>query len=157
MKNIFILGLLFTLAENLSAQEVISAASQSKQVNGYEICWTFGEPLIETVSNGTTILTQGFNQPNLTVVTAIDELSASDLDVKVFPNPTSDFVVVHLIPTTINAVLSLYDFSGKLLQQHLITGSETCVNLSSYTCGTYILKLYQKDKTPVHSFKIIKH
>jgi hypothetical protein len=156
MKKIIILPFFILLSVWLSAQEVISTAGQTQSISGYEISWTLGEPVIATVTAGTTVLTQGFHQSKLTV-TAIDEFPASDFEVTVFPNPTSDFVIVHLVPTTINAGLSLFEFSGKLLQQHLITESDTRVNLSGYASGTYILKLYQKDKTPVQSFKIIKH
>lgn len=156
MKKILILPFLLSLTTWLAAQEVISSTGQTQQISGYEISWTLGEPVIETVSKETTVLTQGFHQSNLRL-TAMDVFPFSDFEGTVFPNPTSDFVIVHLGSSTIHTGLSLYNFSGKLLQQYLITGSETYLNLSGYASGTYILKLHQKDKTPAQSFQIIKH
>lgn len=155
MKKLIPLPLLLLLTVWLPAQEVISVAGETQNISGYEISWTLGEPVIETVSTETTVLTQGFHQSKLTV-TAIDELLVSDLELKVYPNPTTDFVIVHMGSTAINAGLSLFDFSGKLLQQYLLTEPDARLNLTAYASGTYILKIYQEDKTPVQSFKIIK-
>jgi hypothetical protein len=156
MKNIFIASFLFVLAESLSAQEVISSAGETQSISGCEVNWTLGEPAIETISSGSIIFTQGFHQSKLTV-TAIDELLVSDLELKVYPNPTTEFVVIQINQLNNKPAFSLYDLSGKLLQSQLISASETHVNLSEYASGTYLLKLNQNLQRPFQAFKIVKH
>jgi len=93
MKTFLIIYFFFFAAFFVSSQEVVSSAGETQTIPGIEISWTIGEPVIETVSSGSSVLTQGFHQTKLTVTT-IDELLFSDLELKVYPNPTSEFVII---------------------------------------------------------------
>ncbi|MEN8250213.1 MAG: hypothetical protein ABFS32_14870, partial [Bacteroidota bacterium] len=95
MKRIFILNILILSCFILTAQEVVSSGGETGTAAGYEISWTVGEPVIETVSDGTNTLTQGFHQTKLTV-TSVNEFSISGIELKVFPNPTEDYVHIHI-------------------------------------------------------------
>jgi len=156
MKKIYYLFFMLIIGFSLKAQEVISSGGKTETTVGYEVSWTIGEPVIKTISSGTNILTQGFHQSKL-IVTAITEILFPELNVKVFPNPTQDYVIIQFNKLTQNPGFSLFDLSGKLLQSQLISASETHFNLSEYANGTYLLKLNQDLQQPLQTFKIVKH
>ena len=64
MKYIF-MPFLFFLSFSVSAQTVISSAGKTTINGNYNVSWTVGETVINTLSAGGTILTQGFHQPLL--------------------------------------------------------------------------------------------
>ncbi len=155
MKAILIITLLLFGLNNSFAQKVVAANGGMATVNGYEVSWTIGEPFITTVSDANNILTQGFQQSKLTV-TAIDELRETGVEVKVYPNPTQDFVTIHFSKTMEKPSYLLFDLSGKLLIQKNIESTDAKVNMISYAEGAYILKLIHRGSQPLQTFKIVK-
>jgi hypothetical protein len=140
----------------VSAQEVVSSAGDTQSAAGYEVSWTVGEAVIETLIAGSNILTQGFHQTKLTV-TAVSELLIPGLDIKVFPNPTQDFITVHFSEYIEGSTYFLYDFSGKLLENKLIHSADMEINMKNYASGQYILKLATKSLQPIQTFQIVKY
>ena len=155
MKKIILTQLFFFFAIALFAQEVVSTAGETQKISGIEISWSLGEPVIETVSNGSAVLTQGFHQSKLSV-TAIDELLFPDSDLKVYPNPTSELVTIHFSAPKKNLVYSLSDLTGRMLESKTLSTTETNINLKKYASGTYLLKINDKNAQSLQSFKIIK-
>lgn len=153
MKRILIIIVFYLTCLTAFAQEVISSAGETKTVASYELSWTIGEPIIETVA-GTNNLTQGFHQSNLTV-TAISYLLIPELEIKVFPNPTQAFVTIKFNELPENTDFLLYDLNGRVLKQAEIYSSETILNLHEYASGSYILKLVQ-NKNSIQNFKLVK-
>ena len=155
MNNYIIIFLLILgVAERANAQEVVASAGETQKAADIELSWTLGETIIETAESGSSVLTQGFHQSKL-VVTALDDIIAN-FEVKVYPNPTSDFVIVNLDATKYDTQYALFDFSGKLLRQHPISETETRLDMIRYASGTYILKLLDDNSLPLQSFKIVK-
>lgn len=154
MKNILILLLLIWANESF-AQKVISSNGATATAAGYEVSWTIGEAVIATVSDANNTLTQGFHQSKLTV-TAINELSVTDIEIKVYPNPTSDFVTIHFSKIVEKPRYLLFDLSGKLLEQKNIDSSDAKINMAGFAEGVYILKLNHLGSLPLQTFKIIK-
>lgn len=140
---------------SLLAQNVVSSGGETQNVPGYEVSWTIGEPVIETISSGTNTLTQGFHQSKL-LVTPVSELLLPEITIRVFPNPTSDFVTVQFNKIMENSLLSLFDLSGKKLENRQIASTLTQVDLKRYPNGSYILNLTQKNNQLIQSFKIVK-
>ncbi|WP_346862076.1 T9SS type A sorting domain-containing protein [uncultured Draconibacterium sp.] len=155
MKKILLIIILLVSISVCFAQQVISSAGVTQQAGEYELSWTIGETAIESISNETTILTQGFHQSKITV-TAINDLLLSGLELKVYPNPTTEFVHIQMSSTDKQANYALYDFAGKLLQKAAITGTETQLNLHDYTNGTYLLRMTYDENQPLQTFKIVK-
>jgi len=156
MKNLILFSIfLLFIAGNSTAQKVVATNGGTATVNGYEISWTIGEPITETVTDGTTTLTQGFQQSKLTV-TAIDELLETGIEIKVYPNPTQDFVTIHFTKTMERPSYLLFDLSGRLLEQKNIESTDAKVNMIGYAEGAYILKLIHRGSQPLQTFKIVK-
>ncbi|MEN8118486.1 MAG: T9SS type A sorting domain-containing protein [Bacteroidota bacterium] len=154
MKNTLLIVLLFT-GSIISAQEVISTAGKTQTASGYEISWTIGEPVIETVTDGTNTLTQGFHQSKLTV-TAINEFPVSEIGLKVYPNPTENFVHIQFSELIEDVHYALYNNAGSLIENNTIRSTKTKLNLKQYVSGQYILKLTRDTNQPLQTFKIIK-
>ncbi|WP_292487827.1 T9SS type A sorting domain-containing protein [Methanohalobium sp.] len=114
--------------------------------------------MVQTFSDGSAMLTQGFHQGNITVSTAVDEMSESAMDVQIYPNPVNDILNVkfkNMVDQTIQ--VRLVDLTGKtILTREFSDPSNTQrLNLSPVTSGTYMLEVNAGQKRKV--FKIVKH
>ena len=68
-----------------------SAGMHSMNAGGIQLSWTIGEPITETTSNPTWILTQGFHQSWQSQGTiGQSPYESSQLTVNVYPNPVRD-------------------------------------------------------------------
>ena len=154
MKTLLILTLLLLGLNSSFAQKVVSANGGTATVAGTVVSWTIGEPITATVSDGTTTLTQGFQQSKLTV-TAVNEIQVSGVEIKVYPNPTSNYVTVHYSKVVEKPIYRLFDLSGRLIQQKNIESTDEKIDMTEYSGGSYILKL-NSGQQPLQTFKIIK-
>lgn len=104
------------------SHEVISSAGDYFVGSNVTLSWTIGEAVIETFTGTNCILTQGFQQPFISV-TGIKKLEDKNLKIKVFPNPASDFLNVRFIATEkIDLIIELIDLNGKvLLNEKVVT------------------------------------
>ncbi|MCK4465408.1 MAG: T9SS type A sorting domain-containing protein [Bacteroidales bacterium] len=151
----------------IHAQEVVTTAGSYGETTSGSLSWTVGEPVIETITDGTNTLTQGFQQSKLTV-TSVYELPGLDFTILVYPNPTSDFLTVKVEKNDRLTGLKyhLYDINGKLLLLKQIEGNETTISLKHLKPSTYFLKVYHtgrngrtvvtKDNKEIKTFIIIK-
>ena len=149
-----ILFLLLFAAGSVTAQTVISANGGMATAAGAKVSWTIGETIVATVGDANNTLTQGFHQSKLTV-TAINDIQIAGVEIKVYPNPTSDFVTVHFSKVMEKPTYMLFDLSGRLIQQKNIESTDAKIDMTSYAGGSYILKVNSGQK-PLQSFKIIK-
>ncbi len=146
--------LLFCAASSARSQKVVSANGGTATATGTEVSWTISEPITATVSDGATTLTQGFHQTKIKV-TAVNKIQVPDVKIKVYPNPTSDFVTVHLGKMVEKPTYLLFDLSGKLIQQKNIESTDTKIDMTGIVNGSYILKLNSGQQS-LQTFKIIK-
>jgi hypothetical protein len=162
MKTLIVLlsGILFSvycMAQSVSPQVVATAGNYSEN-GGISISWTLGEPVIETAVATDVTLTQGFQQPDYNVV-LVEHVSSPELDVNVFPNPTTGMLNIQWTGSTdANATIQLFDISGKqIINQQVVTGNSTgTVNISELANATYILKIVAKDLTFSKEYRIVK-
>lgn len=82
----------------------------------------------------------------------VDPESASDI--LLYPNPTSGIFQVRTNEAFINALISIYDITGKAVQNTLITGPYTQVNVTELPNGIYFVEIKQND-TKIYSSKIV--
>ncbi|MBN2213263.1 MAG: T9SS type A sorting domain-containing protein [Bacteroidales bacterium] len=89
----------------------------------------------------------------------IDQASDKDL-IRLFPNPTEDFIMVEFIEkVTESATIEIFDSKGALIQKYRINelqlyGNHTFkINLE--TAGLYYLRIYKDDQ--ISNFKVIRH
>ncbi|TVQ17814.1 MAG: T9SS C-terminal target domain-containing protein [Bacteroidetes bacterium] len=145
----------FFMAFQAVSQEVVSSAGNYHESETMSISWTLGETVTETFTAGELILTQGFQQPTLIVV-SVDELADFDLTVTAFPNPTADILTVKLENHNYDKVsYTLYDMSGRLFTSGDFSGSEERISFTSLKSGVYFLTIMVEGKE-ARTLKILK-
>lgn len=138
---------------SLSAQEVVSTQGDSYSTANGKIDFTIGEVTINTVTDGTNTLTQGFHQTQWNFL-GLEDLSP-DYKVTIFPNPSSDVLNVQTVMFE-NVNYALYDAQGKLVLQNLLTAELTPIHVSELPVGSYSLTL-TTNATILKTFKLIKN
>jgi hypothetical protein len=80
-----------------------------------------------------------------TATTGLTEEQKENVNINVYPNPSSDFIAVQINTITReNVNVELYDISGKLVQKTSIYQGSTIAYFDTRTlyAGTYVVKLY---------------
>ena len=150
-KQIFLFATFFA-AFSASAQEVVSSQGETYSNANGSIDFTVGEVIINTGSNGTNDLTQGFHQTNWNFLGLED--FAPDYQATIFPNPTQD---VLNIKTSVfeNVSYTLYDAQGKLVMQNILSAEQTPIQVSQLAPGAYSLTLNNETQN-LKTFKLVK-
>ena len=150
-KQIFLFATFFA-SFAATAQEVVSSQGQTYSNANGSIDFTVGEVIINTGSNGTNDLTQGFHQTNWNFLGVED--FAPDYQATIFPNPTQD---VLNIKTRVfeNVTYTLYDAQGKLVMQNILSAEQTPIQVSQLAPGSYSLTLNNETQN-LKTFKLIK-
>ena len=157
MKKI-LLGLALVASSTLHAQsvspEVTASAGAHFAIPTIQMSWTLGEPITSTLTSSSSQLTQGFQQPSVSIV------GISDYDysysVEAFPNPTVDVVRIQLSENISDGKLSIIDPTGKTVFSQDITESEFLLDFAPYTQGIYLLNFMNESGTPLHTIRLQK-
>ena len=151
-KTVFVLFSLFATI-SVSAQEVVSTQGDSYSNASANIDFTIGEVVINTGTDGTNDLTQGFHQTNWNFVGLEDH--SPNYEAIVFPNPTRDVLNIRT-STFENVTYTLYDAQGKLVMQNILSAEQTPIQVSQLAPGSYSLTLKNQTQN-LKTFKLIKH
>src|SRR6056297_697195 len=88
------------LSQNLD-QHVIATSGDYTKTENNTLSWTIGETLIETAKKDSFILTQGFQQGNLSVITLINK-NEIIYSLKVYPNPVKNKLTIETTDKSLN-------------------------------------------------------
>lgn len=139
------------------ARTVISTTGCSTVDNMGLLSYSVGESVIGSLYLETNCITQGFQQPSLLNLD-FDKVTIDA--VEVFPNPvTSILTILYNVRIEKSLQMDLLSISGRLLRKESFTISDSGwidVEMSSLSCGIYILHLYSTDKQIDRTFKIEK-
>ena len=150
-KNTIVLFSLFA-AISVSAQEVVSTQGESYSNASANINFTIGEVIIDTGTDGTNDITQGFHQTNWNFLGVED--FAPDYEATIFPNPTQDVLNIKTSSYE-NVTYTLYDAQGKLVMQNLLSSEQTPIQVSQLAPGSYSLTL-SNGQQQLKTYKLIK-
>lgn len=131
---------LFSLLTTItvSAQEVVSTQGDSYSNASANIDFTIGEVIIDTGTDGTNDLTQGFHQTNWNFLGVED--FAPNYEAIILPNPTSEALNIRT-STFENVTYTLYDAKGKLVMQNILSAEQTPIQVSQLAPDSYLLTL----------------
>ena len=147
-----VLFLTLLTTTTVTAQEVVSTQGDSYSNGTGSIDFTIGEVIINTGTDGTNTLTQGFNQTNWNFVGLEDHLPS--YAAIIFPNPTVD--VLNIQTSSFEGVTyTLYDGQGKLVLQDLLSAKQTPIEVSELAPGSYSLTLNNETQN-LKTFKLVK-
>ena len=149
-RTLFLFSLLSTIA--VSAQEVLSTQGDSYSNTSANINFTIGEVVINTGTNGTNELTQGFHQTYWNFLGMEDH--SPSFNATVFPNPTSEVLNIRTSSFE-NVRYTLYNAQGKLLIQDILSAEQTPVQVGQLAPGSYSIILNNQTQN-LKTFKLIK-
>ncbi len=154
---------LFTLILSLTsyfiaAQELITPSANEQSNESISISWSLGEVVVETLANQDYALTQGFQQPWVTI-TRLNENFAPNWEMKLYPNPTSKYLYLEIKDDKpIQSMhLFLININGKVLLDKMINQSLSEIDLSIYPSGIYFIKISEKENKNTETYKILKN
>jgi len=135
-----------------------SAGMHSMSADGTQLSWTIGEPITETVSNNTWMITQGFHQSWQSNSTNVMPNDASPLIVKVYPNPVKELLSVSLENNTSTLLFDLYDIAGRLIRHSESAPHQSLVTfpIRWLSAGSYLLRITTKDYNINESYQLQK-
>ena len=165
MKTIIYLLILITPSAlqaqqpNVSPQ-VVSTAGGYVEGTGLSLSYTIGEVAVQTLTAGSLMLTEGFQQP-LDIGTFNRETMQYDWDIKTWPNPVAQDLYLKVgAEIQQDLVLEATDLSGRI---HMIQKIEPPlrdapfkVDLSHLAGGVYLLKIRTADHSLQRMVKILK-
>ncbi len=152
-KKLFLPLILLISATALNAQEIITSGGDFFKNSSISISWTLGETITETISDGTNILTQGFQQSKLSA-TEIFTVNSDSYLITVFPNPAENIINIK-INTPENLQYQFLDINGKILKEATITNVNTEIKVNNLPVSLYFLKIYNNNRI-IKTYKIIK-
>ena len=150
---VFLLMSLSGFSQTVSKQ-VISPLGGTAFSDTHKLSYTTGEVVVGamTSEDGSIQLGNGY-YPSLDLSTLNTESAELQLQVKVFPNPTTETIfITHPISNSFKVFIS--DLTGKVLLKKEV-GKQEPINIESYPTGTYLINVTTEDKK-TNSYKIIK-
>ncbi len=97
----------------------------------------------------------------LDCMTQREELISNNLDIKIFPNPTSDHITISLndISDEKEIILSIYNVMGELIKKEniqILNKKEIEFDFREFTKGVYLINIILRDKTYKEKIIFIK-
>jgi hypothetical protein len=142
----------------LKAQEAVPAAGGTITGSGGSVSYTVGQVAYTTVTGTGGTVIQGVQQPYIiSVISEVPEASEISLDLTVFPNPASHYVMLKVENLELKSLAcQLFDADGKLLQNIKIEDKLTTIPMDDLLRATYFLKV-MKEGREIKVFKIVKN
>jgi hypothetical protein len=145
---------------SLKAQNGTVAAGGDMTGSGGSVSYSIGQVDYITVSGSGGTITQGLQQPyEIWVITGM-EVPGIELSMIVYPNPTSDFVMLRIDDSESfregALTYSLYDVKGQMLDRQAIGNLSNRIGLSDFTNGIYFIKVHENERE-LKVFKVIKN
>ena len=147
---------LFLLTFSVSAQTVISSAGKTTINGNYNVSWTVGETVINTLSAGGTILTQGFHQPLLIEILPTGIEKGLLLDMIAYPNPAFDKVLFKGGDPSGIYHVRVVDKLGRILLQKTLPASDLEILVEGYNNGTYLIEVVEDKTNKRRVFNVVK-
>lgn len=158
MKKLLLLPVLLLLAIGHSqsiSKQIIGTAGGTLENNDNKLSYTAGEVVVGAMTDedGAYQLGNGY-YPSLNLSVLNTEIPELQLQVKVFPNPTTEVIyITH--PSEQFFQVSITDINGKQILQKA-HNKEQPLSVQALTTGTYFIALTTKDFKQTNTYKIIK-
>ena len=139
----------------LHAQESPTAAGGEATGPGGSVSYSVGQ-VVYTSNTGTNgSVSQGVQQPYEISVTVGLHETTLNLELSVYPNPTSNYLTLKVEDLS-NLSYQLMDMQGKVIEDKKVTAVNTTITMEELAKATYFLKVIKNNQI-VKTFKIIKN
>lgn len=126
------------------------------------ISCTVGEPITHTYNNSTYIITQGFQQPDVSktiVTTGGTSVSgiAQNLVFSAFPNPFVEKIMISAPEEyKANAIIKIVSSNGQLVGEYLMNDPKIDIDMTSFAGGRYYINVFDEIGNVLDNFQIVK-
>ena len=139
----------------LHAQETVPATGGEATGTGGTASYTIGQVVYTTATGTNGSVAQGVQQPyEISTTLGINE-TAINLEMNVYPNPTTNYLTLK-VEKTEGLTFQLYNLQGKVITNKKVNSATTTVAMENLPTATYFLNVV-KNKQIVKTFKIIKN
>ena len=154
MKKLLLLLLISSIGQAQSiSKQVIGTAGKTQSNSNLKVSWTAGEPVVGLMTAGNNQLGNGY-YPALNLQALSVEDNVLDVQLKIYPNPTSQSLyVTH--PDMNSFGIQILDLNGKQLYSGTISKEEP-LDVSNYTQGLYLVTIEITTTNKKNTYKIIK-
>lgn len=137
MRKILLVAL-FLGGNFISAQELVTTSGETFSNITYQMSFSLGETLTETLFSEEYTLTQGFQQGNLTVTSIVDPVQTG-FSVSVYPNPVQNHLTIET--DVQEAKYRIINLLGEIVKTGHITETALQIDFSDLSNGTYLLNV----------------
>jgi hypothetical protein len=154
MKYLVIVFLVATMGYSQSiSKQVIGSAGKTQSNANLKVSYTVGEPVVGLMTAGGNQLGNGY-YPALNLQALSVEDNVLDVQLKVYPNPTSQSLYVSH-PELNSFGITIVDLNGKQLYSGTINNEEP-LDVSGFTQGMYLVTVENAIANKKNTYKIIK-
>jgi len=140
----------------IQSQEVLAISGGEATGSGGTSSYTLGQVFYTATNASTGSISQGVQQSFEFFTLSNPQLTTVNLKAIVYPNPSSDYVVLNITDTALTDLsYVLVDIRGQVISNQKISSLDTQVSLHGLSIGTYVLKVSKKN-SELKTFKIIK-
>lgn len=147
------IALMGTCYSGLAQSNTVSGGGEATGSGG-SVSYSIGQVDYINSSGSGGSVNQGVQQPFELFVAGLSEEGLISLNL--YPNPTSDQLIIEIDETLKDLSLNLTDMNGKILISQPVQAKETILSLKELAVGSYNL-MVQHDNEIIESFKIIKN
>ncbi len=145
--------LLLVLGIRSYAQESTLSSGKSVKNESGSVSYSIGQTSFSAYKGSNGSVTQGVQQ--VYTIEIIDGLSVEDIYLTVYPNPTTDLLMLEVeefSPKKINYML--FNMDGKLIDSNELKNQKTEIDMRNLVSAIYFLSITDNNK--IKTFKIIK-
>ncbi len=137
---------------------VISPAGNTDKTESISLDWTLGETAVKSVGYRDQMLTEGFHQSTIKVISIENENLLSKYQFLIAPNPVQSILNLRSFSDeNIPLNVQLTDLNGKTLSVLLATSNDSKdIDMSPYMAGIYILSIKNSEGITLQSFRVFK-
>jgi Secretion system C-terminal sorting domain len=159
MKKKYIYLLLYAgiMSTKAFAQSGVTATGGDLSGSGGKVSYSAGQLAYTSITSSTGKVSQGIQQAFEIFVVSGLEVKYISLDMKVYPNPTTDFVTLRNTKGDLNQLsFQLLGANGSKISESTLQSENTDIAMRDLAAGIYFIKVYNQ-KELLKSFQIIKN
>ena len=156
MKKLFLTLTLFSSGIIL-AQESVNTSGSIAIGSGGTASYTVGQVAYTSSLGSNGSVSAGVQQAyTITATTGVGETNFN-LEASVYPNPTTDLLVLSVNELKEDFKYQVLDMAGKLLINGKLTNTQTQLDFSSYAAGSYYVNIISNENKNMKTFQVIKN
>lgn len=141
----------------LLGQESLNATGQNISNANGSISYSIGQVFYSDQSDSNASISEGV-QYAIELLSLSKTSSKYELDVAIFPNPSTSFVNLQTKENTFSSLhYELYDLLGRLVESNKIISKKTIIDVGDLDNATYQLNILSSNQKILKTFKIIKN